>query len=86
MPLPYSLFPPEPEVVYLLQYSTGGVPLLTRLVWVEVPGVAVTILLISNLWINHTISGSTPSAVRVCVIAMGSTLLKAPSMSRKASE
>jgi len=46
--------------------------------------VAVTILLISNLWINPTIGGSTPSSVRDCVIAIGSTLLKAPSMSRKA--
>jgi len=46
--------------------------------------VAVTILLISNLWINLTNGGSTPSSVRDSVIAMGSTLLKAPSMSRKA--
>jgi len=29
-----------------------GVPLFTSLVWVEVPSVAVSILLISNLWIN----------------------------------
>jgi len=40
-----------------------GVPLFTSLVWVEVPSVAVTILLISNLWINLTIGGSTPSSV-----------------------
>jgi len=49
-----------------------GVPLFTSLVWVEVPSVAVTILLNSNC------------SVRDSVIAMGSTLLKAPSMSRKA--
>jgi len=61
-----------------------GVPLFTSLVWVEVPSVAVTILLISNLWINPTIGGSTLSSVRDSVIAVGSTLLKAPSMSRKA--
>jgi len=60
------------------------VPLFTSLVWVEVPSVAVTILLISNLWINPTNGGSTPSSVRDSVIAVGSTLLKAPFMSRKA--
>jgi len=41
-----------------------GVPLFTSLVWVEVPTVAATILLISNLWINLTNGGSTPSFVR----------------------
>jgi len=60
------------------------VPLLTSLVWVEVTSVAVTILLISNFWINLTIGGSTPSSVRDSVIEVGSTLLKAPYMSRKA--
>jgi len=59
-------------------------PLFTRLIWVEVPSVALTILLISNLWISLTIGGSTPSSVRDSVIAVGSTLLKAPSISRKA--
>jgi len=54
-----------------------GVPLFTRLVWVEDPSVAVTVLLISNLWINPTIDGSAPSSVRDSVIAVGSTLLKA---------
>jgi len=54
------------------------------LVWVEDPSAAVTILLISNLWISLTIGGSTPSSVRDSVIAVGSTLLKAPSISRKA--
>jgi len=61
-----------------------GVPLFTSLVWVEVPSVAVTILLISNLWINPTIGGSTPSSVRDSLTAVGSTLLKAPSISGKA--
>jgi len=61
-----------------------GVPLFTSLVWVEVPSVAVTILLISNLRINLTIGGSTPTSVRDSVIAVGSTLLKAPSMLRNA--
>jgi len=61
-----------------------GVPLFTSLVWVEVPSVAVTILLISNLWISLTIGGSTPGSVRDSVIAVGSTLLKAPSIFRKA--
>jgi len=60
------------------------VHLFTSLVWVEVPSVAVNILLITNLWINLTIDGSTPSSVRDSVIAVGNTLLKAPSMSRKA--
>jgi len=46
------------------------VSLFTSLVWVEVPSVAVTILLISNLWINPTIGGSTPSSVRDSVIAV----------------
>jgi len=41
----------------------------SSLVWVEVPSVAVTILLISNLWISLTIGGSTPSSVKDCVIA-----------------
>jgi len=60
------------------------VPLLTSLVWVEVPSVAVTILPISNLWISLTIGGSTHSSVRDSDIAVGSTLLKAPYISRKA--
>jgi len=33
-------------------------PLFTSLVWVEAPSVAVTNLLISNLWINPTIDWS----------------------------
>jgi len=45
--------------------------------------VAVKIQLISNLWINPTIGGSTNSSVTDFVIAVGSTLLKAPFMSRK---
>jgi len=61
-----------------------GVPLFTCLVWVEVPSVAVTILLNRNLWVNPTIGVSTPRSVRDSVIAVGSTLLKAPSISRKA--
>jgi len=60
------------------------VPLLTSLVRVEVPSVAVTILLISNLWISLTIGGLNPSSVRDSVIAVGSTLLTALSISRKA--
>jgi len=48
-----------------------GVPLFTSLVWVEVPNVAVILLLISNLWISLTIGGSTSSSVRDSVIAVG---------------
>jgi len=51
------------------------VPLVTSLVWVEVPSVAVTILLISNLWINPTIGVSTPSSVRDSVIAVGKNVI-----------
>jgi len=86
MPLPYSLLSQESAEVYLLRYSTGGVIVrllagcLCSLVWVEVPSVAVTILLISNLWINPTIGGSTPNSVRDSVIAVGITSLKAPSV------
>jgi len=47
--------------------------------------VAVTILFISNLWINLTIGGSTPFSVRDSDIALRRTLIKAPSMSRKAT-
>jgi len=63
-------------------YSTPpcGTPLFTSLVWVEVASVAVTILLISNLWISLTIGVSTPSSVTYSVIAVGSTLLKAHSL------
>jgi len=65
----------DSDIVCVCHYLTA---------WVEFLSVAVTILLISNLWINPTIGRSTPSSVRDSVIAMGSTLLKAPSMSRKA--
>jgi len=49
--------PPSTSIFHRRNDSTppGGVPPFTSLVWVEVPGVAVTILPISNLWINPTI-------------------------------
>jgi len=54
---------------------------ISIVVLAEIHSVAVAILLISNLWINLNIGGSTPSSVRDSVIAV-STLLKAPSWHR----
>jgi len=83
MPQPYNLLLPESAIFHKRGVSTPpcGVPLFTSLVLVEVHSVAVKIQLINNLWISLTIGGSTPSSVRDSVIAVGSTLLKAPSIS-----
>jgi len=64
-----------------------GVPLLTFLVeWAD-PIVEYTTLLVSIAYehISPTVGRSMPSSVRAQVIAVGVTLVRAPSMSRNAA-
>jgi len=61
------------------------IPLLTFLIeWAD-PTVEYTTLLVSMVCMSPTMGHSVPSSVIAPVIAVGVTLLKAPSMSRNAA-